>query len=81
MDTGHPDQPADKVEQAGDVERLRQVFARQEVFNAIERPTLGDLAESGLYSYAGRLSDPRGWWHCQNCWMDYAVAGQYREAA
>lgn len=63
-----------------DAELLQGVLNRQAKFRTISKPNLGDLAASGLFSYAGRLSSPFGAWHCPNCWMDYAK-GQYTGSA
>lgn len=65
---------------ATEQQHLRDVQARQSALNALEKPTLGDLAEAGVFSYCGRLANPTGWWHCPACWMDYATHGQYQGA-
>lgn len=64
-----------------ETELLRGILNRQAAFNTIKNPTLGDLSDSGLFSYAGRLRNPFGAWHCPACWMDYATHGQYTGAA
>lgn len=61
-------------------EMLRDVLRMRERFNAIKKPNLGDLSESGLFSFAGRLREPFGAWHCPACWMDYA-RGKYSGGA
>lgn len=68
------------IKPKSDAETLSDVLSRRDAFNAIENPNLGDLADSGLHSYAGRLSRPFGAWHCPACWMDYAK-GKYTGAA
>lgn len=64
-----------------DAQILADVLSRRAQFNSIEKPTLGHLADSGLFSFAGRLGNPTGWWHCPACWMDYATKRQYTGAA
>lgn len=63
-----------------DAELLRGVLNRQAQFRTIKNPNLGDLSDSGLFSYEGRLSQPFGAWHYPACWMDYAK-GRYTGAA
>lgn len=64
-----------------DLQKLRDVQAQQQRLNELKTPTVGELAESGLFSFAGRIASPFGAWHCPACWTDYAAGGQYAGAA
>ena len=64
---------------SGELSTLNEIQQRRAAYNSLEKRTLGALAASGLFSFAGRLSEPSGLWHCPACWMDYATKGQYGE--
>jgi len=62
-----------------DAEKLAEIQRRQQFLRKLHNPTLGDLYNLGIFSFSGRLSNPRGAWHCPDCWFDYCLRGQYRE--
>ena len=63
---------------ASDLQKLAAFQRLQQRLNAMPCPTIGDMAALGAtFSFAGRLANPFGAWHCPNCWRDYAAAGQY----
>jgi hypothetical protein len=53
-----------------DTEVLR-VFTLNQALTQQGNVTLGDLVDLGLATVAGQLADPRGYWSCPWCWMDY----------
>jgi hypothetical protein len=55
-----------------------RVFALNQAMTEQGSATLGQLAELGLATVAGQLTNPCGYWHCAACWMDYPSPG-YRQ--
>lgn len=60
---------------AAEAQELHRVHKLNQALTEKGNATLGDLADLGLATIAGTLSDPRGWFSCPWCWRDYVRPG------
>jgi hypothetical protein len=54
---------------------FRRVFSLNQMLTERGNATIGDLADLGLATVAGKLANPDGYWSCAWCWMDYVRPG------